>query len=157
LFIKNCILVANTNFATDIKMRKQILLLAAITLLSIFAMTIIWEFLLESVVNDIFGVDDFESDKDHWEYVITSIIFAGIALIAPIAIALKTDIHRQRAEKQVKMLSGLLPICSHCKKIRTVDSDWKQIEIYIREHSEAEFSHSICPDCLKEHYSEEFL
>jgi hypothetical protein len=52
----------------------------------------------------------------------------------------------------VKKLSGLLPICSSCKKIRDDKGDWNHIESYIREHSEAEFSHSICPTCIEKHY-----
>jgi hypothetical protein len=45
-----------------------------------------------------------------------------------------------------------LPICSFCKKIRTKDKTWVPVEEYLHEHSEAEFSHGFCPDCLKEHY-----
>jgi PAS domain S-box-containing protein len=52
----------------------------------------------------------------------------------------------------VKKLSGLLPICSHCKKIRDDKGYWNQIESYIHRHSEADFSHSICPECAKKHY-----
>lgn len=55
---------------------------------------------------------------------------------------------------QVKTLSGLLPICAECKNIRDDKGYWKQIESYIREHSEAEFSHSICPSCFKKLYPE---
>jgi DNA-binding NarL/FixJ family response regulator len=60
----------------------------------------------------------------------------------------------QEALKQVKMLSGLLPICSHCKKIRDDEGYWQQVEVYIRDHSEAEFSHGICPDCMRNFYSD---
>jgi len=56
------------------------------------------------------------------------------------------------ALSQVKKLSGFLPICASCKKIRDDKGYWNQIESYIRDHSEAEFSHSICPDCLKNLY-----
>ncbi|MFC1867506.1 MASE3 domain-containing protein [Thermodesulfobacteriota bacterium] len=59
------------------------------------------------------------------------------------------------ALEQVKMLSGLLPICAHCKKIRDDKGYWKQIESYIHDHSEAEFSHGICPDCMRKYYSDE--
>ncbi len=51
-----------------------------------------------------------------------------------------------------KTLKGFLPICASCKKIRDDQGFWNQIESYIRAHSEAEFSHSICPDCAKELY-----
>ena len=51
-----------------------------------------------------------------------------------------------------KVLSGLLPICSSCKKIRDDKGCWNRIETYISEHSRVEFSHSICPDCAREIY-----
>lgn len=60
----------------------------------------------------------------------------------------------QQALDTVKLLSGLLPICSSCKKIRNDEGYWEQLEIYISEHSEAEFSHGICPDCCKKLYPE---
>jgi len=56
------------------------------------------------------------------------------------------------ALRKVKTLSGLLPICASCKKIRDDNGYWSQIESYIKSHSEAEFSHSICPDCAKKLY-----
>ena len=58
----------------------------------------------------------------------------------------------KKALSEVKRLSGLLPICSHCKKIRDDRGYWNQIEAYIRDHSEAEFSHSICTECAKKLY-----
>ena len=56
------------------------------------------------------------------------------------------------ALRKVKTLSGLLPICASCKKIRDDNGYWNQIESYIQTYSEAEFSHSICPDCAKKLY-----
>ena len=50
---------------------------------------------------------------------------------------------------EVKTLSGLLPICCSCKKIRDDTGYWSQIETYLQANSEAEFSHGICPDCAK--------
>lgn len=58
----------------------------------------------------------------------------------------------QSALSEVKKLSGFLPICAACKKIRDDKGYWNQIEIYIRDHSEAEFSHSICPECVDRLY-----
>jgi len=55
---------------------------------------------------------------------------------------------------RVKQLSGLLPICASCKRIRDDQGYWTQIESYIRDHSEAEFSHSICPECIKKLYGD---
>jgi PAS domain S-box-containing protein len=54
----------------------------------------------------------------------------------------------QKALDEVKTLSGLLPICAWCKKIRAEDGDWADLESYVTKHSDATFSHGICPDCL---------
>jgi len=53
-----------------------------------------------------------------------------------------------RAMAEIKVLSGLLPICAACKKIRDEQGAWHQIEVYIGKRSEATFSHGICPECL---------
>ncbi len=58
----------------------------------------------------------------------------------------------QAALSKVKLLSGFLPICASCKMIRDDKGYWQQIEAYIRDHSDAEFTHSICPDCVKKLY-----
>ena len=58
----------------------------------------------------------------------------------------------KEAMEEIKILSGFLPICSNCKKIRDDKGYWNQIETYIDEHSEAKFSHGVCPDCVKELY-----
>jgi PAS domain S-box-containing protein len=87
----------------------------------------------------------------------------------PATLTLLTDItDRKQAEQErerlifelrdalakVKTLSGLLPICVSCKKIRNDKGYWEQMEMYIRNHSEAEFSHSLCPECAKKLYPE---
>lgn len=66
----------------------------------------------------------------------------------------KIQQEREKALLDLKILSGFLPICASCKKIRDDDGYWNQIETYIRDHSEAEFSHGICPDCAKKLYPE---
>ena len=58
----------------------------------------------------------------------------------------------QEAMSRVQTLSGLLPICASCKAVRDDQGYWNQIEAYIRDHSEAEFSHGICPDCARTLY-----
>jgi DNA-binding response OmpR family regulator len=60
-------------------------------------------------------------------------------------------IELQDALAQIKSLRGLLPICMYCKKIRNDKQYWQQVEGYISEHSEAKFSHGICPDCYKKY------
>jgi PleD family two-component response regulator len=58
----------------------------------------------------------------------------------------------QAALNKVKTLSGLLPICANCKQIRDDQGYWHQVETYIRDHSDAEFSHGVCPKCMKTLY-----
>ncbi|MFW6055420.1 MAG: GAF domain-containing protein [Thermodesulfobacteriota bacterium] len=60
----------------------------------------------------------------------------------------------QKALDQVKTLKGMLPICANCKKIRDDQGYWNQLESYLHRHSDAEFSHGICPECEKELYPE---
>ncbi len=61
----------------------------------------------------------------------------------------------KEALDKVKLLSGLLPICSFCKKIRDDEGYWKDVEKFIRAHSGATFSHGICPECMDNQYGEE--
>jgi PleD family two-component response regulator len=60
----------------------------------------------------------------------------------------------QQALDELKTLRGIIPICSHCKNVRDDKGYWNQVEVYIRNHSEAEFSHSICPECVNQFYPE---
>jgi CHASE3 domain sensor protein len=91
----------------------------------------------------------------------------AFTLVAAASFFIHVDIvRRKRAESEkerlilqlqetlikVKVLSGLLPICASCKKIRDDKGYWNQIEVYIREHSEADFSHSMCPECMRKWY-----
>jgi K+-sensing histidine kinase KdpD len=54
--------------------------------------------------------------------------------------------------RKVEQLTGLLPICAFCKKIRSGNDEWVQIERYISDHSQAEFSHGYCPECMQKHF-----
>ena len=74
-------------------------------------------------------------------------------------VATKRDLQQktielQEALDQVKLLKGLLPFCASCKKIRDDEGYWQGVEDYISNHSEAQFSHAICPDCMKKLYPE---
>jgi len=78
-------------------------------------------------------------------------------VIAKARVDLHIKLHKTMADlkaalSQVKKLSGLLPICMYCKKIRDDKGYWNQIEAYIDNHSEAQFSHSICHECAEKHY-----
>ena len=60
----------------------------------------------------------------------------------------------QEALAHVKTLRGLLPICAWCKKIRNDNGYWEELEAYVHEHSDAEFSHGICPECMEKYHNE---
>lgn len=84
--------------------------------------------------------------------------FGAVELLARVRAHLEIHAARQRqadliaglqeALEQVKLLSGLVPICAHCKKIRNDAGFWQRMETYIESHSMARFSHGICPDCI---------
>lgn len=65
---------------------------------------------------------------------------------------LNRNIELEEALSEIKRLRGILPICAACKRIRDDAGYWHQVEMYVQDHSEAEFSHSICPDCMKKMY-----
>jgi hypothetical protein len=76
-------------------------------------------------------------------------------VLGVIAYLTATTMQAHRAlQQQVKVLRGLLPICCFCKKIRDRDGHWQMLEVYITSHSEAAFSHGLCPSCLQEQYGE---
>ncbi|MGE5173795.1 MAG: PAS domain S-box protein [Betaproteobacteria bacterium] len=99
-------------------------------------------------------------------YISAPIIEGGTVTAAVIAFRDITQRKRIEAEREmlildhmealskIKTLSGMLPICASCKRIRDDDGYWNQIESYIRDHSDAEFSHSICPECAQKIYPE---
>jgi len=65
-----------------------------------------------------------------------------------LAVGLADELQRSRIR------SGLLPICSYCKRIRDDRNYWREVESYVRLHSQVEFSHGICPRCITEHFPE---
>jgi hypothetical protein len=80
---------------------------------------------------------------------ITESIFESLLiLIVGLLVILSTS----KLLHKIRYLEGFLPICASCKKIRDGHGNWFQMEGYIRDHSDAEFSHSICPDCAKKLY-----
>lgn len=58
----------------------------------------------------------------------------------------------REAQEKIDGLHGLLPICSHCKSIRTSNGDWQPLESYLKENSDANLSHGVCPNCLNKYY-----
>jgi tetratricopeptide (TPR) repeat protein len=89
-------------------------------------------------------------------------LIAGLALLTALVVVLfnryrlKTRAHRdlQQAMDQIRTLRGLLPICSSCKKIRNDGGYWIEVESFVRDHSDAEFTHGICPGCAERLYPE---
>jgi PleD family two-component response regulator len=78
--------------------------------------------------------------------------FDGKLLIRSISYSIERQkllLQLEKTMKELKALKGILPICSFCKKIRDDKGYWNQLEAYISEHSEAEFSHGMCPECAK--------
>ncbi len=66
----------------------------------------------------------------------------------------RTATQTRMLAREARVLSGLLPICSFCKKIRDQDGGWQPLEVYISRRSEALFSHSLCPECTRAHYGD---
>jgi hypothetical protein len=79
------------------------------------------------------------------------VVFASFAYLVDKIVTYKGEL-----EKEVHVLKGILPICSFCKKIRNQDGNWEALEHYITVHSEAEFTHGMCPECAKQHYPDYF-
>ena len=115
---------------------------------------------------DVF-LQDAEAKQSQLEAITIFMTMAGVFLSVVIAIVttfvvgqsekkLQDEKNKlQEALDEIKTLRGIIPICSHCRQVRDDEGLWKQMEEYIRTHSEAMFSHSICPDCLKKHYPEQ--
>lgn len=100
-----------------------------------------------------------------WEFHMTRHVFLPVAFITVIGVTVgyisrlnrnlsDSNNELNKALSNVKTLSGLLPICASCKKIRDDQGYWSRVEEYIGKHSQAEFTHSICPDCIDKFYSD---
>jgi hypothetical protein len=77
-----------------------------------------------------------------------------MAVLVTIAyMAARLSQERKALQEEVRTLRGLLPICMVCKKIRDDQGNWESLEDYIMRHTEANFTHGLCPTCLQEHYS----
>lgn len=84
--------------------------------------------------------------------------FLFAAFLISLLNSVRKRLNRELTESlaQVKLLSGLLPICSSCKMIREDGGGWSQIETYISNHSEATFTHGVCPDCYQKVFPESY-
>ena len=88
----------------------------------------------------------------HTQIAVNTMVRIGVLAIFGWLVA-RTARQTRELQSEVRALEGILPICSFCKKIRTKDGDWQNIEQYVARHSDAEFSHGMCPECAKTNYA----
>ena len=96
----------------------------------------------------------------HWQplselFILNTTIAISVLLLVSY-LTVRTAGQTRALAKRVKQLEGLLPICMHCHQIRDNQETWHQLESYITDHSEAQFSHGICPVCQLKYYSDFF-
>ncbi len=113
--------------------------------------------------NDVIGVFELYLDFTIYRQEIKKLLDASMGALIIILVCVFGSLlyFMRRASKviysrtqELRILSGLLPMCSFCKKIRNNDGQWESIETYITARSESKFSHSICPECKEKHYSD---
>lgn len=137
-------------------------------LISVLLLSVTWEFGLEEYI---FTQPEQEPFPTKVEYVVTAMAFVLIALILPLRISIRIEKKRKALELEreniiselnqtltmIKRLEGIIPICAYCKKIRNDEGAWLELERYIQEHSEAQFSHGICPYCHQDKIKELYI
>jgi DNA-binding response OmpR family regulator len=99
------------------------------------------------------GADDYIKKPFDWDELRARLRIGSRIVSLQHALAARVS-DLQQALEDVKRLGGLLPICAYCKRIRDDGDYWKQIEQFLEENSEAQFSHGICPQCLETHLAE---
>lgn len=104
-----------------------------------------------------------QDTNELWMRLLIFILFVFFGFYANFVIheIQKIEMEKETLRKQVeysltKMLSGFIPICAGCKKIRDEKGTWDQLEAYISKHTDAEFSHGICPECNKKYYGDSY-
>lgn len=120
-------------------------------LVASFVCGVVWLYL------DNLRVEGFTPWPDAWNMTMRVGIFVAFALVLSrikwdIMNEMKLNSELQAALAEVKQLSGLLPICAWCKRIRDEEGNWEPMETYITVHSEADFTHGICPDCARKYH-----
>jgi hypothetical protein len=115
-------------------------------------------FLRRSIVTLIFRnrIEEFLTTSTTQEVTFIAVLAGGLIMAFGLIIlnSQRLENELRTAVDEVRTLRGIIPICASCKKIRDDKGSWKQIEAYVSEHSEADFSHGICPECAEKLYPE---
>jgi hypothetical protein len=115
---------------------------------------------LEFIVNLSTRYEKFEIDEFVTVAIFLSIVFGLMAFKKSLQLSKQNEALISQKEKllkaldEIKILEGILPICSYCKKIENENGEWQQVELYIHRNTEADFSHGACPDCAEKHYGD---
>ena len=122
-----------------------------LTMLTISQLAIVLLFLCLTLGNEIVDIPHyiFNDAPTSYSQRIGEIIIELSIFITVISIQVAI---LKKLYKRVRLLEGFIPICANCKKIRKSEDQWEQMERYITQHSLAQFSHSICPDCARQLY-----
>ena len=97
-----------------------------------------------------------KSGETRWIHHVCRTVFASDGRNRGVRGSNRDITERKKLQAEIKILRGLLPICASCKRIRDDQGNWTQMELYIKNHSEAEFSHGLCPECARKLYPEIF-
>ena len=109
-------------------------------------------------------IDEFEwylvveqPEQETIKHVFTTLLInLGICVAVTIVVLILVNLSVSAYQKRIETLRGIVPICSYCKQIRDDKGYWNRVEAYVAKHTEARFSHSICPACMEQHYPEEY-
>ncbi len=108
-------------------------------------------------------IDEFEwylvveqSEQETIKRIFTTLVInLGICVIVTIVVLILVNLSVTAYQKKIETLRGIVPICSYCKQIRDDKGYWNRVEAYVEKHTEAQFSHSICPSCMEKHHPKE--
>jgi ethanolamine transporter EutH len=146
-------------FKKEIKIPQQGIELILIGVLAIFV------YIISSRLDILENIIEFSHKHENWE-LDELLIVAFFLVLALVIFIARRKREFQKAEKvlkhkneslkialsEIKQLKGIIPICSSCKKIRDDEGYWQQVEVYVKKHSDVDFSHGICPDCAEKLY-----
>lgn len=98
-----------------------------------------------------------QSEQEAVKHIFTTLLInIGICIFITAIVILLVKLSVDAYQSRIETLRGIVPICSYCKQIRDDKGYWNKVEAYVAKHTEAKFSHSICPSCMEQHYPEEY-